>query len=374
MRKKISFRAGKHQWMAWMVIWALCAVLVISTGVLAATTTADDAVDAASSAAEETKTPTVRVAASQRIQSITQLDVAVIIEGHVVRSVQAASVELREGGIVGGNVDVSPAGSVHINGRVTGNVIGKDITLGPKAVVGGSIVHLGGQLIIDPAASYQAIGDVPSQDSSRYNYSVNYSGPGRIVVEQRPLPLTNPPIYIPVPRRTLPERIFTTFFLCVGFLLGAISILALCLIFFSRTTEEAANTAEQEPGRALLTGFIGLLLLPLIALLLAVTIIGIPLLPVLCAVFLLALVVGFASQSVFLGRKMKQLLSVTWISTIYREGAIGMLALLALLCVPVVGWLILLIITVLGYGAVLLYWYPIWRERWQQRRIAKEPR
>lgn len=371
MRKEISPRVGKHQRMAmWMVIWALCAVLVIGTGVLAATTTVDDAVDAASSAAEETKTPTVRVASGQRIQSVTQPDVAVIIEGHVVRSVQAASVELREGGIVGGNVDVSPAGSVHINGRVTGNVIGKDITLGPKAVVGGSIVHLGGQLIIDPAASYQAIGDTSSLDDSQYSYSLQRPK----IVEQRPLSITNPPIYIPVPRRTLPERIFSSFLLCVGFLLGATSILALCLIFFSRTTEEAANTAEQEPGRALLTGFIGLLLLPLVALLLAITIIGIPLLPVLFAVFLLALVVGFASQSVFLGRKMKQLLSVTWISTIYREGALGMLALLTLLCVPVIGWLILLIITVLGYGAVLLHWYPIWRERWQQRRTAKEPR
>jgi len=295
--------------------------------------------------------------------------------------VRAANVELREGGYVGGNVDVSPDGSADIDGRVAGSVVAKNITLGPQAVIGGSIVHLGGSLSISPTAGYSAVSSTPTAQSDNrsrsgytddydtgLHYSYNYGNGNETPLRDLTLFSTSPFfVRVPVDNVRRMSDYIAPLLLWLGFLVGTICLPALALAFFHRTVTETVTITENEPVRALLVGLLGLILLPVTMAVAVVTIVGIPLLPAIAITFILAIAVGFIGEGVFLGRKMGRLLTATWGEDDFKAGILGLFALLHLVFVPVVGWAIMVILGLLGYGGVLIQWYPIWRARWRQR-------
>jgi hypothetical protein len=188
---------------------------------------------------------------------------------------------------IGGEV-VAVLGSVRINGqaRQVVAVLGS-IDLGPRAVVLGDVVAVGGRVRQDPGA--RVSGGVTD---------VGFDGPGVLVHlpwlgEIRPINLFGP-------FGAVPRLIASVFRFMLLALLACIA-----LVIARATVERSAERLSENPFKALLVGFATeLLFLPvliLVSILLAITIIGIPvavvLVPLAVLVLLLVALAGFSGTA-----------------------------------------------------------------------------
>ncbi|QCC49688.1 bactofilin family protein [Halobellus limi] len=256
---------------------------------------------------------TIHVAESGRVGgSISGAAGDVRIDGEVGGDLSAGSgnVQVTEIATIGGDVSVG-AGSVRIDGQIDGDVrVGAEtIVLGPNADIGGEFRYDAADFTQDPAAT--VAGGVVEDPNLRGN----------------------------VGTFTLPNWVTTGYSLLANLLLGAI-LLALFPAFSARL----AGRVSEEPAK---TGGVGLLTLvggPILLVLIAITIIGIPL------AVLGAIAFGLA----------------IWVGVVYGQYAVGAWVLrragrddrwLALVA-GVVGFAILDLIPVLGgvlvFGALLL--------------------
>jgi hypothetical protein len=263
---------------------------------------------------------------------------------------------------------VSIGGSVTVNGEVTGDAtsIGGTLTLGPDAVVRGDAVSVGGRLNRAPGSIVE--GDVTEVGAGGGGFRRG--------------------VWFPA--------LFGTFWSGVGSLaatalrLAVLAMVAVIIVAFGRNAVEriAARTAAA-PVRSGLIGLLAEILfvpvLVLTAVVLAVSIIGIPLLfllPFAVLLVMLVALVGFVGLAYHVGR---------WIASRFgwREPgaygsvaigvvAIGGLTLLAKLAALGGGFIIGAPLTGLGYfvefvawtvgfGAAILYWYES-QTRWGHHR------
>jgi cytoskeletal protein CcmA (bactofilin family) len=142
----------------------------------------------------------------------------------------------------------------------------------------------------------------------------------------------------------------------VGWLFAALAFTAcavLAAVLVPRPLAAAARRAEETPGRAFVYGLVSLPVFFLLCVVLAVSIIGIPLLLLLAPAYLGVLFAGTLVAAFFLGTK------VLMFTGRYRVGnamaaVVGALILAATTFIPIVGDLILYALCLLGTGAVLL--------------------
>lgn len=120
------------------------------------------------------------------------------------------------------------------------------------------------------------------------------------------------------------------------------------------------------PAQARLAGAVGpsaaigaavLILTPLVALMLAVTVVGIPLALALLAAYALMLLAGYLVAAGTIGQRLLKALRPSWQGTAQQISAMAAaLVLLALVAaVPVLGWVVLLAVLMAGVGALASY-------------------
>ncbi len=192
---------------------------------------------------------------------------------------------------------VAVIGSARIDGEVTDQVVAVlgSVELGPNAVVGGDVVAVGGHVRRAPGS--QVHGGITEVALGR---GVNVDMPG--------LGPWAPLAFFFGPWGAAARLVGTTFHLLVLALLASIALLVARI-----TVERSAERVAQEPLKATLVGIVAqILIVPvfvLVAIVLAVTIIGIPLLLLLpfAALFLVLLALaGFAGTAVTVGRMTKR--------------------------------------------------------------------
>jgi hypothetical protein len=130
--------------------------------------------------------------------------------------------------------------------------------------------------------------------------------------------------------------------------LGAATI-ALSTLWAQRIAEKITR----KPGISLLTGLLGLILVPLVCLVLVMTIIGIPLAVVIIALYAVALLLSGVFVSYLIGGWFFHRLKRPGVSP-YVKLALGALAVALLASLPWIGWLFQLLILMVGLGALLL--------------------
>jgi hypothetical protein len=130
-------------------------------------------------------------------------------------------------------------------------------------------------------------------------------------------------------------------------------VLVVFLIFPVRT-RMALGRLESHPGLATAAGLIGWVALLPIALLLAVTVILIPLIPVELVLLGAAVFVGHAALALLIGRRFYELLQPTATPTPLVALILGIVLLTAAELVPIVGILVTLLVGLIGVGAVIL--------------------
>ncbi|WP_459191936.1 bactofilin family protein [Halosimplex sp. J119] len=248
-------------------------------------------------------------------------------------SAGAGSVVVEEGGTVGGNFDAG-AGDVRIDGTIEGDArIGADrILLGESAVIAGSLTYdgrLGG--------NYDAVAGEITRD--------RMAGPSAFDDFQ-----------------PFASWLFALYAFVANLLLGA-----LLLALFPAFSDSVAEQAMTDPLRTGLVGLGVLIGVPVLLVVIALTIVGIPLTVAGAVVFALVVWTGLVYGRFALGAWLLSLADSResfggvhrrWVALVFGLALGGGLSL-----VPILGGLVDLVILLLGLGALSVRLYRRRRQR-----------
>ena len=240
----------------------------------------------------------------------------------------------RQATAVFGSVELEPGATVDEDVVA----IGGQVHVSPGAHVAGDAVSIGGEVVVDPGAAVD--GDdvsvaipglgglaalLPGAGGSAGSGSRAASGSTNF----------SPLLWA---LRVLAK--FTVFF----------ALALLVLVFAPGRLEAVARGLAQRPWKVLLAGLLGTVAIPVVAVLLVVTVVGIPLVAVEAVALLVAAVLGYSALALFLGRaapiRSEKAAAV-------RQLALGTALVVALSEVPVVGWMAMVSAWLVVFGAVL---------------------
>jgi hypothetical protein len=304
--------------------------------------------------------------------------------------------ELSLGGAVEDDL-YAAGGNVQLDAIVSGNarVAGGDVTVGPATVVAGALSLTGGRVQFDGNTHkyLQASGgsvrlngevhgdvEVRSEEliigpTTRIGGKLTYRGPvepkvpeGAVITGGIDFKETRARHYFddhashPVHEVAHKVGSFLWF-------LGVFVAAALFLLVFPRFSRDAASAVGRKPLQSLGLGLAVAACVPFVAVVLLITVIGIPLALLLAPIYLLVLFLGWATTALFLAQRGFEALRPGRVpSTAVQLGTL-FLALVALWLVgkiPLVGGLITLLALLAGIGAL------VW-QAWQGRADATPP-
>lgn len=255
----------------------------------------------------------------------------------------------------------STAAWAQIDGEARNIVrFGEDIMIEEGEVVSGDLVVFGGDAVIAGTVEGNATvlgGDVELKSTAEIDGELTVLG-GRIERE----PGAEVKEGVTSGRKFFPQRAFwidpTAWFgfsLLFNFLtlLGTLALGAIVVALLPDHSEKIALFIAQEPWQAVGVGFLALLLVIPAIVLLAITIIGIPLIPLFILSVIVAYIYGYIAASLLIGKRIFEV-SKASTSTPIAEAVVGILVVGLLRFIPFVGGLVALIVGLLGFGAVLL--------------------
>ena len=261
-------------------------------------------------------------------------NVALAGSGSVARDASLAGGSVTIDGRIAGRLRVA-ARHIVINGEVAGDawLRAERIDLGPGAKIGGALSYRS-TLPLRQAEGATVAGGAVAEDADLDDdrHTGMHSGD--------------------MPGMSAPFWFASTF----GFV-GLLAVAALFALLLPGFSARVADAVGRSPWRAIGLGVATLVALPLLALLLVLTLLGIPLGIAVMAAYPLLWLLGFVAGVLFVAQRIR---------TVSRAGApassaatIGFVALALLLVMllgwlPFVGWLALLALTVAGLGACVL--------------------
>jgi len=223
------------------------------------------------------------------------------------------------------NEVISIGGNVTISGRVENNVvvIGGTLTIGPSASIGEEVVVVGAEITRDPASKIE----------------------GKITQ-----------IYMPhfIPSMTtLLKGGWVTVWVTISLLvlMGFLGLAILLSALIPEHMSTVVGALERSFGIMLLWGALWVILIVPIAVLLAISIIGIVLIPLEILLVVLALIIGYISVAVFIGKNI--LASFKKPPLPFVDAILGIIILFLISFVPIVGPVIKVLFVTAGFGAVL---------------------
>ncbi len=227
--------------------------------------------------------------------------------------------------VIGGNTDA--------NGEMDGNIwiVGGNVDLGPKALVRGAATVDGGNLSRAPGA--QITGGVTT---SRAFESSVFQGP------------------VVVPALTITPRMIVGWLLARSLLLALLALVV--VLIWSPAVERTAHAVVEQPVGAGLLGLAVMVLTPVVLVVFAITLIGIPVAIVLAVAAMVALVFGWIALGLMVGQRLDDALKLKLAPAL--RAAVGTFVLVvvigALDWIPVVGWLLTAVVSALALGGVVL--------------------
>ncbi|MFP4498317.1 MAG: hypothetical protein ACLFQV_08915 [Vulcanimicrobiota bacterium] len=119
--------------------------------------------------------------------------------------------------------------------------------------------------------------------------------------------------------------------------------------------EKVSENIDESPLKRTLLGFLIAVLTPLVLLIIAITIVGIPLSLILTLMYILLMFVSRFVGAYYLGRAIRKKADKTWSSVLTM--VLGVLILEIFCLIPVVSLIVLLIVVYLGIGGIVSLYY-----------------
>lgn len=260
----------------------------------------------------------------------------------------------RNARLAGGNVEVAPEGSIGGNLTVGGG------TIEIRGPVAGYVQAAGGEVLIDAAVGGDvrvASGELTLGPNARISGKLVHRGPEK--VRRDPAAEVAGGVERGSPIRVESHRRAREHHSSGGWMwsLGLVALAAFIAGAFPAGSRRMGEQARGDPGMTFLLGFIALVCVPVAAVVLVVTIIGIPLALAVLLLYLLMLIVGYAAVGVVIGdAALARLRSQDAARVGWRMGAaaLAMLALAILSRIPFVGVLVAFAALLAGVGAIVV--------------------
>jgi len=306
-------------------------------------------------AAETRAGSTVTIGPNQTVDGLDVMAATVVVHGTVDGDLSgvAADVRISETGVVTGDVNVAAA-SLEIDGEVRGSVSAgvATFTLGDGASIGGDVdlgaadATFAGRVAGDVTvgADTLVLADTAVLDGGlRYDGDLTRANGASVaggVVRDESLG-GNQFEFSPIP-----DGAGAVYGLLANFVLGAVLLVA-----FPGTSRAIASTVTDEPVRAGVVGLVGLVAIPIALVLVALTIVGIPLSIMAAFAFgfvaWAAVVYGWYAVGVWA-------LSRTDAESDWIALGVGLVVATAIGFVPILGGVATFVVLLLGLGALVL--------------------
>jgi len=318
-------------------------------------------------AAQETRAGgSVVVDEGETVDGVQAIGGTVVVRGTVDGNLQAlsGSVVIEQGGRVTGDVQAT-AGSVTVLGTVDGSLEASagSVSIGEPAAIDGDVRVATGDLRIAGTINGSVEAGVDNlrlastatiAGDLRYSRTADFSREDGATVGGEVTAVRGLSPDVGFGGFSLPDPgplnvVFGIYWGLVTLLLGGILLAA-----FPRFTSDLAGEVSTNPLRAGGVGLVGLIGIPIALVLIAITIVGIPL------TFLGFMALGLAIfVSVPLGEYAvgSWALSYTDVDNRWLALLVGVVGVAALSRIPVVGWLVELVVFLLGFGALLWLLY-----------------
>ncbi len=264
------------------------------------------------------------------------------------------TVLLEEGSIVNGDV-LMFGGSANVMGEIDGNLalLGGGANLGPSAVITGDVVTLGGN--VNRAVGAVVEGEFLTSEGAYFPFAFDLPnflefGDG-IQID----PFFD---FDPFGRSSI-GPVFSPITNILWFVLRSLLVAALAILVVLFWPNAAGRTGSAAVSQPLISGGLGCLtfiVVPVLIVLLAITIIGLPLSFLTVVALVIAVVFGWIAIGVEIGQRMVE--AFDWnlhpaasagIGTLVVSFVVGGIGL-----VPCIGWLAPLLVGSAGLGAVIL--------------------
>lgn len=263
--------------------------------------------------------------------------------------------------LAGGTVHVESAARIGRDLFVGGGSVNVSGTVGRNAVIGGGDVIIGGTIHGD--AEIQA-NRIVLLRTARIGGALRYSADQPIEV-QAGAQIAGGTTQMPAPsrpRQAVGAPFSPRLWLWRG-VAEMIGLLVLGFVTFAAAPRGAfpvVREVSERFGRSLLTGFVLLVTVPVAAVLLVFTVIGIPLSVIGMLLYVATLYPGLVFVAAWLGQRVLQRMRRRGgeVPSIYWSVAVGAIALAVLFAVPFAGWVIRLVAMLAGFGAL---WATLWR-------------
>lgn len=275
------------------------------------------------------------LSADQRADAVVAIFGSASSAGDVYEAVVAVGGNARATGTVGEGV-VAVLGDVFVDGRVAGDVVAAfgNVTLGPNAVVGGEVAAVGGVITRDPKATVRG----PTHQVAFGSGFARLEGLRpwfeRCLLYGRPL--------------AFDKEVSWAWWVAFGFL----GLYVLIALLFDNSVQRCVTTLEERPLQSLVASIVTVLLSPVMMLVLAITIIGIALVPFLSLGLFCAALFGKAVVLATLGRRITRFTGVAPLGHVAFATLVGGLLLMIMYVVPVIGFIAYNVTGFLGLGAV----------------------
>jgi uncharacterized RDD family membrane protein YckC len=258
------------------------------------------------------------------------------VNGSVGREAVAVMGGVHVEGSVGREV-VAVLGDVYINGPVGNEVVAVlgDVTLGAGAVIGRDLVVVGGRLTRDPAAVVHGNVKVVTLPLIGSGFAPVKTWIERCLLLGRPL--------------AFGENLGWAWMIAIG----VFAFYVLLALLFPRAFEKCAETLEQRPGYSLLAVLLTVLISPVLIVLLAITGVGVLLIPFLAAGLFFAGIFGKAVMHAWLGRRLTKYFGPGPASHVAVATLIGGVLVLLLYTIPFFGFFVAKALEVVGLGVVV---------------------
>ena len=223
---------------------------------------------------------------------------------------------------------VAVGGSVYVDGIVDGDAVavGGTVHLSEEAIVHGDVVTVGG--VIDKMEGAMIYGT--SVDVGAFDFENIFEGK-HFFDGHRGIPK----IFMIIP------------------LIGLFALVLLLSVLIPTELSTVAFNIKNEPIIMFLWGMLGVILIVPLAVMLAISIIGIALIPLEILAVFLASLIGYIAVAIMIGKKLLKALNNDAPSVVL-SAIVGVLILWLIGLIPVLGSIVKVIAWIIGFGAVIM--------------------